>query len=113
VIESQASINFSLGEKRTWRKATIIADATVAICCDPKCTGQMLIDDEYLMSRGLSEADLKCYRYDPDYEPPRFLANHSPTNDGFLVRRGDVKQLENDKKGDNIEDAKARIAAKL
>merc|ERR1719263_1812478 len=60
VIESQASINFSLGEKKTWRKATIIADATVAICCDPTpITGKMLVDDEYLKMRGLTDADLK------------------------------------------------------
>jgi len=116
VIESQASINFSLGEKKTWRKATIIADATVAICCDPnKITGQTLIDDVYLLSRGLSTDDLKVYRYDPDFEPPRYLANHKPTQEGFGINRGDVKKLDDDMKKDNFEAAKvnAELKAKL
>ena len=64
IIESQASINFDLGDKSLWRKATILADATVAICCDPaKPTGNAYIDDEYLLARGLTLDDLKCYRY--------------------------------------------------
>ena len=51
VIESYASINFELGDPSMWRKATIIADATVALCCEEgDFTGQMLIDDEYVTS---------------------------------------------------------------
>merc|ERR1719263_232962 len=107
VIESQASINFSLGERRTWRKATIIADATVAICCDPKkVTGQTLIDDDYLLSRGLTQDDLVTYRWDKDFDPPRYLANHNPTQEGFGVNRGDVKTLKEDMKKDKFEAAK-------
>eukprot|EP00041_Stephanoeca_diplocostata_P028651 m.825656 g.825656 ORF g.825656 m.825656 type:complete len:222 (+) comp23408_c1_seq1:589-1254(+) len=76
IIESLASINFQLGEKQMWRKATIIADATVAICCeDGDFTGNMLIDDTYLLSRGVTHDELKVYRYDPDVEPPRLLAS--------------------------------------
>ena len=65
VIESYASINFELGDPSMWRKATIIADATVAICCEEggDFTGQMLIDDEYLKSRGVTDEELKVYRY--------------------------------------------------
>jgi len=75
VIESFASINFELGDRQMWRKATILSDATVAICCeDESFTGNMLIDDEYLKSRGLSDEDLVCYRYDKDTDPPRVLA---------------------------------------
>merc|ERR1719428_433570 len=52
VIESQASINFELGDRSMWRKATIIADATVALVCEgPDFTGQQLIDDTYLLSK--------------------------------------------------------------
>jgi len=47
VIESLASINFELGDKSIWRKASIIADATVAICSETgDFTGHSLIDDE-------------------------------------------------------------------
>ena len=47
-----------------WRKATIIADATVGLCCEEgDFTGQMLIDDEYLQSRGVTDEELKVYRY--------------------------------------------------
>jgi hypothetical protein len=44
-----------------WRKATIIADATVALCSetDDQFTGQMLIDDTYLKSRGITDDELK------------------------------------------------------
>ena len=46
VIESYASINFQLGTRDAWRKASILADATVAIVSDATCNGRMLIDDE-------------------------------------------------------------------
>jgi hypothetical protein len=49
-----------MGDKDMWRKATIIADATVAICCEGgDFTGNMLIDDEYLESRGVTQEELK------------------------------------------------------
>lgn len=34
VIESYASINFKLGERKMWRKAEVIADATIGIICE-------------------------------------------------------------------------------
>lgn len=101
VIESQASINFQLGERSQWRKATILADATVALVCEEEdFTGKQLIDDEYLKYRGLTDADLAVYRYDPDVEPPRLLAAaHSSTGipPGTSFRRGDVRKLAEDK----------------
>lgn len=98
IIESLASINFQLGEKQMWRKAAIIADATVAICCeDGSFTGNMLIDDTYLLSRGVTHDELKVYRYDPDVEPPRLLASegwaeqqeHAATD----FKRGTVREI--------------------
>lgn len=100
VIESQASINFELGDRSQWRKATILADATVALVCEEEAfTGRQLIDDEYLKYKGLTDADLAVYRYDPDVEPPRVLAHASigGHSDGSTVRRGDVRKLEQDK----------------
>lgn len=97
VIESQASINFALGERQTWRKATILADAVVALVCEESgFTGKQLIDDEYLEYKGLSKEDFVTYRYDPAVEPPRLLA---VAHDGISaggVRRGDVRKLKED-----------------
>lgn len=104
VIESQASINFELGDRTMWRKASILADATVALVCeDADFTGKQFIDDEYLMEKGLTQSDLAHYRYDPNVEPPRALAmkahEHSDTrlqNQGTFTR-GDVRKLKQDK----------------
>uniref|UniRef100_A0A7S4RE82 Uncharacterized protein n=1 Tax=Alexandrium monilatum TaxID=311494 RepID=A0A7S4RE82_9DINO len=101
VIESQASINFELGERSQWRKATILADAAVALVCeDEDVSGGQFIDDEYLMSKGLTSKDMVVYRYNPEVEPPRLLAAAHST-DGITERgtwrRGDVRKLEKDK----------------
>lgn len=100
VVESQAAKNFKLGNTSMWRKATILADAVLGIVCENgDYTGNMLIDDEYLMSRqGFTKKDLDRYRYDPDVDPPRLLAQ---VHGEFDVRRGDVKVLKEDlTKGD-------------
>jgi len=98
VIQSQASINFKLGDPSQWRKATILADCVVKLCEGPDdFTGNMLIDDEYLKEEhGFSDDDLVQYRVEPDVEPPRLFA---PTNSHWLnkdLKRGDVKQLSSD-----------------
>jgi len=46
IIESLASINFELGARDAWRKATILSDATLAIISESKeFNGRQLIDD--------------------------------------------------------------------
>merc|ERR1719205_147623 len=51
VIESQAAINFELGDRSIWRKADILADAVLGLVSAPDSyTGRQLIDDVYLMS---------------------------------------------------------------
>lgn len=111
VIESQAAINFDLGERRLWRRATVLADAACAIVCDPMCNGRMLIDDEYLVERGLDpEVDLRHYRYDKDYDPPRLLAKgtwESADGGTGTIRRGDVRKLGDDKKTDLVSAGRA------
>eukprot|EP01059_Diplonema_ambulator_P033611 TRINITY_DN7125_c0_g1_i1.p1 TRINITY_DN7125_c0_g1~~TRINITY_DN7125_c0_g1_i1.p1 ORF type:complete len:318 (+),score=98.16 TRINITY_DN7125_c0_g1_i1:37-954(+) len=95
VIESQASKNFKLGETKMWRKASILSDAVLAIISDPSCNGQQLIDDEYLQeSCNLTKDDLRVYRYDPSFEPPRLLAPKSNIKATF--KRGDVRKVQND-----------------
>jgi len=104
VIESQASINFQLGHTDMWRKATILADATVALVCEESdFTGKQLIDDEYLRFKGLTDEDMAVYRYNPEVEPPRVLAAaaESPENNTIIPRRGDVRKLDDDKVATN------------
>ena len=92
VIESQASINFDLGNRSTWRKASILADAALMIIGDSKVNGRQLIDDEFLATKG--QKDFKVYRYDPNVEPPRLLVEAK----GAFVSRGDVRKVDSDRK---------------
>lgn len=120
VVESQASINFELGDTSTWRKATILADATVAICGEADdFTGNMLIDDEYLLGKGCTGEHFAQYRCDTETEPLRLLADGQTEGEWLAMRaashavsarerrvsakgtherikRGDVKKLEED-----------------
>jgi citronellol/citronellal dehydrogenase len=101
VIESQASINFELGERKEWRKATILADAVIELCRDSETNGKMLIDDTYLRSRGWEDKDFVVYRYDPSHEPTRYLdpyGDSATVEDASSVRRGDVREVQKDKK---------------
>ena len=52
------------GDPKKWRKATILADATIGICSEREgFTGNMCIDDEYLVGqRNFNGEDLKVYR---------------------------------------------------
>lgn len=91
VIESQASINFDLGNRSLWRKSTILADAALAIIADGSTNGRQLIDDEFLKEKGVK--DMKIYRYDPNVEPPRLLVESK----GAILTRGDVREVNKDK----------------
>jgi citronellol/citronellal dehydrogenase len=70
LIESYATINFTLGDARVWRKPDIIADAAMAIFAKEPgdFTGHALIDEEFLRSEGVT--DFSRYRCDPAHEPP-------------------------------------------
>lgn len=102
IIESLASINFKMGERKFWRKASIIADATMGIILeDDEFTGIMCIDDKFLRARwGFEDTDFVRYRCDPDVEPPRFLDldDESGGSGGSRIRRGDVRKLGQDLK---------------
>jgi citronellol/citronellal dehydrogenase len=71
MIESYATINWGLGGAAQWRKADILADATVKIFAkEPKTfTGHALIDEDFLRQEG--ESDFVKYRCDPEHEPPK------------------------------------------
>jgi NAD(P)-dependent dehydrogenase (short-subunit alcohol dehydrogenase family) len=95
IVESLASENFQLGDRDNWRKADILADCVVQLCADTRTTGQQLIDDDYLRTRGAVDADFVKYRCNPAVEPPRLLAPGAAQD--WDVRRGDVKALAKDK----------------
>ena len=71
MIESYATINWGLGGPAMWRKADILADATMKILeKEPKTfTGNALIDEDFL--RGEGWTDFTKYRCDPSSEPPK------------------------------------------
>ena len=70
LIESYATINNNLGDKKMWRKPEIICDAIEYMLMeDQTFTGNMLIDEEYLRDKGLT--DFEKYRCVPDSEPPK------------------------------------------
>jgi citronellol/citronellal dehydrogenase len=75
VVESQATINFGLLERKYWRKAAIMADATLAIVtAEPLArTGRALIDEDVLREAGVT--DFAKYRCDPETEPMRLDMN--------------------------------------
>lgn len=56
-IESQATINFGIGDPTKWRKADIVADAVVAIVSKrpSRRTGQVLIDEDVLREEGVTD----------------------------------------------------------
>ena len=70
-VESYATINFGLGGPEIWRKADIIADATVELLSkEPKARkGQSWIDEDLLRSVGVT--DFSKYQCVPGKEPPK------------------------------------------
>lgn len=69
-IESFATTNFGLGGPEQWRKASIVADATVALLArEPAARpGRAWIDEELLRAEGLE--DFSRYQCVPGVEPP-------------------------------------------
>lgn len=58
LIESQATINHSLGDESIWRKASILADATYEILQHPELSnGKALIDEDFLREVGYTDFD--------------------------------------------------------
>ena len=75
VIESQASINHGLGTPAQWRKADIVADATLAILGRPldEVTGRAFLDEEALAEVGVT--DLDAYSCVPGGRPLRIVGD--------------------------------------
>lgn len=82
LIESQATINFGIGDREQWRKADIVADATVAICGhEPReLTGNAFIDEDVLRLVGVDDfSDYACVE---GAEPLRMEALSPETTHG-------------------------------
>jgi citronellol/citronellal dehydrogenase len=56
IIESQASINWKMGDRRNWRTPEILVDCVKRIVQKepPSLTGQVLIDEEFLRAEGVT-----------------------------------------------------------
>lgn len=70
LIESQATINFGMGSPEQWRKASILADATLEIIKSDE-NGKCLIDELFLRERGVT--DFSKYSCVEGVDPPKML----------------------------------------
>lgn len=81
IIESQASINWGLGNQAHWRKPDILVDCVLRMVQkEPKeLTGQTLLDEDFLRAEGI--ADLSAYACVAGSEPARITweSNMPPT----------------------------------
>jgi citronellol/citronellal dehydrogenase len=77
-IESFATMNFGLGGPEIWRKADIIADATIALLAKEPSErkGQAWIDEDLLRSEGVT--DFAKYQCVAGSEPPKFPFSKLP-----------------------------------
>jgi citronellol/citronellal dehydrogenase len=77
-VESYATMNFGLGGPEIWRKADIIADATVALLAkEPSARpGKAWIDEDLLREEGVT--DFSKYQCVPGSEPPRLTFRSIP-----------------------------------
>lgn len=91
VIESQASINFKLGTRANWRKATILVDCVLGIIADGT-NGEMLFDEDYLLSKGFSMGDLEKYACVPGGK-----LVYIKKADDKSIRRGDIRKVNQDR----------------
>jgi len=71
IIESQASLNWGLGNREAWRKPDILVDCVLQLVRkDPgEITGQALLDEDFLRQRGIT--DFSHYACVPGTNPPR------------------------------------------
>jgi citronellol/citronellal dehydrogenase len=63
LIESLATINYSVGDRSMWRSPDILSDALIEIVStEPaKLTGRQLLDEPFLRERGWSQERLDAY----------------------------------------------------
>lgn len=92
MVESFATINHKLGERALWRKASIIADSTLALVLESSdYTGNAVIDEDYLRERQ-NVTDFTKYRCDPRVEPPRITKGWN-IGDVGLIQDANQKRM--------------------
>jgi citronellol/citronellal dehydrogenase len=71
IIESQASINWKMGEPSMWRKPDILVDCVLRLVQkEPmEITGKALLDEDFLRAEGVT--DFRGYACVPGTNPPR------------------------------------------
>ena len=63
------------------RKAAIFADAIAMLAeldIDSSPNGELLLDEDFLRTQGLTDEDFVQYRCDPESEPPRMMPKDLP-----------------------------------
>lgn len=91
-IESSATKNFNMSERREWRKADIVGDSVVCMLGEDSnaFNGRAVIDEDYLKSVGVT--DFSKYRCVADYEPTRIWPVPEGTSlSSPLVRKSSEK----------------------
>jgi citronellol/citronellal dehydrogenase len=78
LVQSQATMNFAIGDEKMWRKPEIVADAALELVTSPpgQITGEAVLDEDLLRARGWT--DFLKYRCDPEHEPPRVMPAAMP-----------------------------------
>ncbi len=78
LVQSQATMNFAIGDAKLWRRPEIVADAALELVTTPpaELTGRAILDEDLLKERGWT--DFAQYRCDPDHEPPRITHAEVP-----------------------------------
>lgn len=96
IIESQASINFQMGNRANWRKPSILVDCVLGIIADGT-NGQMVIDEYYLRSKGFSMKDLEKYACVPGGQLVYITKRKRSKDDDLRFSRGDIRKVEGDR----------------
>jgi citronellol/citronellal dehydrogenase len=75
IIESQASINWGLGDRSMWRKPEILVDCVLRLVQKPpaEMTGLAVLDEDFLRSEGVT--DFSPYACVPGSNPQRITWN--------------------------------------
>jgi citronellol/citronellal dehydrogenase len=78
IIESQASINWGLGDRSMWRKPDILVDCVLRLVRKPpaEVTGLALLDEDFLRREGVT--DFSGYACVPGSTPQRLTWNKLP-----------------------------------
>ncbi len=78
LIQSQATMNFAIGDEKMWRKPEIVADAALELVTSPPSaiSGEAVLDEDLLRARGWT--DFSQYRCDPEHEPPWVVPGAMP-----------------------------------